>query len=243
MKQLEARALLDSIRRARVMIVGDLILDEYVKGSATRLSPEAPVPVVEVGEVDVFPGGAANVALNVSRLGARTLLVGVVGDDSEGARLKAILSKEPRLETLFVVDRSRPTTKKTRVIASGHQVVRFDHEVRRPLDAEITAGVIGELERALGSDLGALVLSDYQKGVLGPKVLRAAIDGAKNCKLPCIVDPKLKDFSAYKGATLTSVKRSPPRAPSPAPRQEPSWPSSWACSKAARCWSPKAKRA
>ncbi len=197
-----ARRLLEGVGRARVLVTGDVILDEYMMGGASRLSPEAPVPVVEVDEVRVFPGGAANVALGSSRLGASTLLIGVVGDDADGARLAALLEGEPHLETVFLVDPSRPTTRKSRVVASGQQIVRFDHEVRRPLDAEVAGRVAAELERRLTENLGAVILSDYQKGVLCPTVLRAAIETAKAREVPCVVDPKLRDFRAYRGASV-----------------------------------------
>lgn len=190
------------MRRARVLVAGDLILDEYVMGAAHRLSPEAPVPVVHVEKMSVFPGGAANVALNASRLGTNTLLLGVVGDDADGERLQKLLSAEKKLETILIVDPSRPTTKKTRVVASGHQIVRFDHEVRRPLTEEIAERAIEALKKHLGEELNALVLSDYQKGVLCPPVLRAAIDAANARQIPCVVDPKLRDFTAYRGATV-----------------------------------------
>lgn len=202
MKRSTAHRLLDGMRRARVLVTGDLILDEYVMGSAQRLSPEAPVPVVDVSELRIFPGGAANVALNAARLGAQALLVGVVGGDLDGERLRALLAKERRLETILIADPSRPTTRKTRVVASGHQIVRFDQEVRRPLSKEIAARVLEELQRGLANQLSAMILSDYQKGVLCPAVLRGAIDGAKSRNIPCVVDPKLKNFHAYRGATV-----------------------------------------
>jgi D-beta-D-heptose 7-phosphate kinase/D-beta-D-heptose 1-phosphate adenosyltransferase len=192
------------MRRAHVLVAGDLIVDEYVSGAAHRLSPEAPVPVVDVEKKSVFPGGAANVALNASRLGAHTILVGVVGDDADGEHLRELLADEKRLETVLIVDPSRPTTKKTRVVASGHQIVRFDHEVRRPLSPEIAARAISEIKARFSPELSALVLSDYQKGVLCPSVLRAAIDEANAHRVPCVVDPKLRDFSAYRGATVVT---------------------------------------
>jgi len=212
MKRQFAQRLLENVCRARVVVIGDLILDEYVMGSASRLSPEAPVPVVEVAELRLFPGGAANVAKNAARLGASALLIGVVGDDAEGERLKSLLSGEPRLETAFVVDPRRPTTKKTRVVASGHQIVRFDHELRRPLGEEIAAKVVQEIKRHLSRDLGAVVLSDYQKGMLCEPVLRTAIDGTKALNLPCVIDPKLRDFRAYRGATLLTPNLAEARA-------------------------------
>ena len=198
-----AQALLQ-IQKAQVLVVGDLILDEYVLGAASRLSPEAPVPVVEVGEIRLVPGGAANVAKNAARLGAQTLLVGVIGADQDGERLQASLQKQSNLTTQLIVDPDRPTTKKTRVVASGHQVVRFDHEVRRGLSAKVAAQVVAQVERHLAEVQRALVLSDYQKGVLCPEVLRPAIDGARARGLPCVVDPKLKDLSAYRGATVVT---------------------------------------
>jgi len=216
MHRREASRLLESIRRARVVVLGDVILDEYVMGGASRLSPEAPVPVVDVAEVRVFPGGAANVALNTSRLGASTLLIGVIGDDAEGARMKTILSAEKDLETVLIVDPLRPTTRKTRVVASGHQIVRFDHEVRRALSPEIAARVVTEIKRHVTHGLGSLILSDYQKGVLCPAVLRPAIEEARRQGVRCVVDPKLADFTAYRGASVLTPNLAEARAAGPA---------------------------
>ena len=202
MNRTTARRLLEAARGARVIVMGDVILDEYVMGGASRLSPEAPVPVVEVAEVRVFPGGAANVALNTARLGASTLLIGVIGNDAEGARLQSLLACEERLQTVLIEDEGRPTTKKSRVVASGHQIVRFDHEIRAPLPSEIAGRVVAELKRHLDRGVGALVLSDYQKGVLCPEVLRTAIEEAKRQHVCCVVDPKLEDVTNYHGASV-----------------------------------------
>ncbi|MFO0728563.1 MAG: PfkB family carbohydrate kinase [Myxococcota bacterium] len=221
MNRQRAARLLEGIQGASVVVLGDLILDEYVVGSASRLSPEAPVPVVDVAELRAFPGGAANVAKNVARLGAEALLIGVVGDDAEGEQLAELLAGERGLTTVFVTDPRRQTTKKTRVVASGHQIVRFDREVRRALSPEIAAKVSAELRRRLDRGSGALILSDYQKGVLSEPVLRAAIDDAKSLQLPCVIDPKLRDFRAYRGATLLTPNLAEARAAADAEHSTP----------------------
>src|SRR5437764_512656 len=162
-----------------VLCIGDLMLDDFVYGDVSRISPEAPAPVITVNRQEVVIGGAGNVARNIASLGARCLFVGVVGDDDGGRAVRAALATEPNIEASLVIDRSRPTTRKVRFVSEHHSthLLRADWEVARPIDAEreeaVIAHVLAMLPRA-----SAVVLSDYAKGVLTPRVIRAVIEAA-----------------------------------------------------------------
>jgi len=188
-----------------IAIAGDAMLDVYLKGDVERISPEAPVPVVRVRERKLALGGAANVAQNVAALGGRAELVAVVGKDDSAKTLREML-KAIGGETRSLVEVARPTTTKTRVLARMQQVVRFDEEDDGDLSKEEIAGVLAAVARAVaGAD--ALVLEDYNKGVLQPAVIRAAIDAANARKIPVVVDPKFRNFFAYKGASVFKPNR------------------------------------
>ena len=187
----------------RVVVLGDLMLDAYLLGETRRISPEAPVPVVEVTERSERPGGAANTALNLAALGARPILVGVIGVDPDGDRLQRAL-ESAGVETNFIVrDEGRPTTCKTRIVARGQQIVRLDSELRSPLSAAVEDRLLGRLGSALREAEGC-VLSDYGKGVLSTRVTAEAIGGARSGERPIVVDPKGKDFSRYRGCTVVT---------------------------------------
>ena len=201
------RARLDEILERcaglRVAVVGDLMLDVYLVGGVSRISPEAPVPVVHVAEEWVALGGAANVAANVVALGADCELVGCVGADAAGLQIRAALTRlgGGTVHARLVEDAGRPTTTKTRVVARHQQVVRFDRE----RDDEVGGDCAAELVRAVreavaGAD--ALVLEDYNKGVLVPGVIRAAVEAAQAAGIPSVVDPKFRNFFAFSGATV-----------------------------------------
>lgn len=201
------RARLDEIlersRSLRVAVVGDVMLDVYLVGAVSRISPEAPVPVVRVTEERVALGGAANVAANVAALGAACHLVGYVGMDDAGRRIRDALSALPggRVTARLVERADRPTTTKTRVVARQQQVVRFDRE----RDDDVDDGCAAELcdhVRAAVAGADALVLEDYNKGVLVPRVIRAALDAAAEAGIPSVVDPKFRHFLQYAGATV-----------------------------------------
>lgn len=199
-------ALLDGFHAARVLVLGDVMLDRFVYGSVERISPEAPIPVVNVERHLDMPGGAANVARNIAALGARAILLGVVGDDAWAGDLRTQLGSSPSIEAHLITDRSRPTSVKTRYVADGQQVMRADRESRAPLAADIERRVLEELSGAL-ADVQVIVLSDYAKGVLSDSVTRAAIDMARSAGKTVIVDPKSKDFSRYRGATILTPNR------------------------------------
>src|SRR3982751_5235372 len=170
--------LIQRMRSSRVAVVGDIMLDRYLIGDTDRLSPEAPVPVVTVAQRHAALGGAANVAANVAALGARCLLVGVVGDDGDGAAIRQELAVA-RLEDRFVLTiAGRPTTSKTRIVARGQQIVRIDDEVDSLLDGQDLARLTAAAREAL-ADADALLLEDYNKGALSPALILAVMEIAR----------------------------------------------------------------
>jgi rfaE bifunctional protein kinase chain/domain len=198
--------LIQKMRSSRVVVIGDIMLDRYLIGDTERLSPEAPVPVVTVAERHAALGGAANVAANVAAMGGRCLLVGAVGDDSDGAAIRQELAVA-RLEDRFVLTiAGRPTTSKTRIIARGQQIVRIDDEVDSLLDGQDLARLITATREAL-ADADALLLEDYNKGALSPGLILAAMEVARRRGIPVVVDPKYRQFFEYAGATVFKPNR------------------------------------
>ena len=189
--------------KRELLVLGDIMVDEYIWGSVSRLSPEAPVPVVEVKAESVRLGGAANVAANIRSLGGKATLVGVVGNDPPGERLVEQLEAAGIKSDGVVVDRTRPTTIKTRVVAGSHQIVRFDRESVSELSREATERLLGlAIERLQDAD--ALLISDYAKGVISRRVARQIFPLARRSKKIIVVDPKVHHFSLYKGATVVT---------------------------------------
>jgi D-glycero-beta-D-manno-heptose-7-phosphate kinase len=191
----------DGLAGVRAVAVGDLMLDEYVWGDVRRISPEAPVPVVDVQGRSHVPGGAGNVAAGVIALGGSVTLGGVVGEDEHGARLRAALAERGvRCEGVLTAN-GRMTTTKTRVIAHSQQVVRTDVEHRQPLEGDLEARLVEWGTEALG-DADVLILSDYAKGVLTPGATPRLIEQARSREIPVVVDPKGVDYTKYRGATI-----------------------------------------
>ncbi len=190
----------------RIVVVGDAMLDIYLAGEAERISPEAPVPVVTVHHRRYALGGAANVAANVAAIGAEGRLVAVIGDDARGDSLRAELAQTRLTDRHLVVAAARPTTSKTRVMARGQQVVRIDEEVEDPVPARAEQQLGGQLEAAM-ADADALVIEDYNKGTLTPGLIERAMMLAKRRGVPVVVDPKVKQFFAYQGATIFKPNR------------------------------------
>lgn len=200
--------LLDRLRGVKALVVGDLMLDEYIFGRATRISPEAPVMVVRQQRTAAVPGGAANVALNVAALGAQVSLVGVTGNDEAGRLLTNALRESALSGDGLIVDDERPTTRKTRILAdSAHQVLRIDHEFEAALSEQVEGRLI---ERVLAQTelADVVILSDYLKGTLTPNLARAVLDACKAAGKPVVVNPKPSSFKNYSGATLLSLNRS-----------------------------------
>ncbi|HEX8772125.1 MAG TPA: D-glycero-beta-D-manno-heptose-7-phosphate kinase [Pyrinomonadaceae bacterium] len=203
LSQERAGEIVRGVRARAVVVLGDVMLDEFVWGDVTRISPEAPVPVVEVRRESAHLGGAANVLANLVALGARASLVGVVGDDAAGERLRARLREASPSQTdeLLVVDRSRPSTVKTRIIAHNQTVVRADRERRAHVDAQTEDRIIRVLRSAI-KEAHAFVVSDYDKGAVTPRILGEILPLAYGRGIPVLVDPKIRNFDSYRPATL-----------------------------------------
>lgn len=200
-----AAEIVTSLRDKTVVVFGDVMLDEFVWGDVTRISPEAPVPVVEIRRESVHLGGAANVLSNLRALGVQSALVGVVGQDRACERVRAELREAGALdaEDNLIVDVSRPTTVKTRIIAHSQLVVRADRERRTPVDATIAERIVATLRRLLRS-ADALVVSDYDKGAVTPAVLDEILPAAEAARVPVLIDPKIRNFDSYRPATLVT---------------------------------------
>jgi D-glycero-beta-D-manno-heptose-7-phosphate kinase len=198
--------ILSRFSNVKALVVGDFILDEFVWGSVDRISPEAPVPVVNVERESFVPGGALNVANNIRTLGGSVIPCGVLGRDLRG-RLVAKLMRAEGIETEGIIyDASRPTTLKTRVIAHSQQMVRFDREVTRELDTSQRNQVLQFIEKTLPS-VDIVILEDYGKGMIDPKLLTHLLKLARSEGKTVVVDPKEKHFSYYKGATVITPNR------------------------------------
>jgi D-beta-D-heptose 7-phosphate kinase/D-beta-D-heptose 1-phosphate adenosyltransferase len=198
--------LLRGFHGARVLVLGDLMLDRFVYGKVQRISPEAPIPVLSVQRSADMPGGAANVARNVADLGGHAILLGVVGEDSVHEDLRRQLHISPTIRATLITDGSRPTTLKTRYVAEGQQLMRADRESCAPLPDSVASRLLDAFSAAL-DEVQVVVLSDYAKGVLSGPVTRAAIEVARRRGKTIIVDPKSSDFTKYRGATVITPNR------------------------------------
>jgi D-beta-D-heptose 7-phosphate kinase/D-beta-D-heptose 1-phosphate adenosyltransferase len=187
--------------RARILVVGDVILDRYRIGDAHRLSPEAPIPVLRPTRSLDTPGGAANVAMNVASLGGQVALAGVIGDDDSGKIVLELIAENDRIEAALIVAPGRPTTSKTRFIAHAQQLMRLDEETTDPLDEGTAVALLARVDAALpAADI--VILSDYAKGVLCDRVLGALLEMISRHGKQVIADPKRQDFRAYRGVTI-----------------------------------------
>lgn len=197
-----AAEILEAATQRKVVILGDVMLDEFVWGDVSRISPEAPVPVVDVRRESVHLGGAANVLANVVALGARACVVGVIGDDSAGDRLRASLKDASAVqsEDYLVVAKGRPSTTKTRIIAHNQLVVRADREQRSAVNGQVERQLLASLKSAL-ADADAFVVSDYDKGVVTQRILDEIL-GLAYQRVPVLIDPKIRNFPHYRPATL-----------------------------------------
>jgi rfaE bifunctional protein kinase chain/domain len=193
--------ILNSFRSKRIAVIGDIMLDKYIFGHVSRISPEYPVPVVDVTHEDHRLGGAANVALNTLSLGAETILIGITGADGNREVLLDLFGSHGLATEGLICDPSRPTTCKTRILSQNHHITRVDFESRKEIDPEIEQAVLDSFESAVDS-IDAVVLEDYNKGLLGAKLIQQIITAAKKRNIPVLVDPKLHNFFAYKGCSV-----------------------------------------
>lgn len=198
----QVEELLDTLKGKRILVVGDVMLDRYIWGRVTRMSPEAPVPIVEVEKEAVRLGGAANVAANVASLGAEPLLVGLIGPSGPATdELIALMEVEGLSSDGLLEDPDRHTSVKTRIIAHHQHVVRADWENRAPVDGSV-AGSLSDFVTGAIPGVDAVILQDYNKGVLSSAVLSAILPGLKESGLPVTVDPKFDRFFEYVGVTV-----------------------------------------
>lgn len=193
--------ILKDFKKARILVIGDLILDCYIWGKVSRISPEAPVPIVEVTNDTFMLGGAANVAYNIAALGGKATVVGVAGRDRAGEILREILDEKGIGTAIF--DDSRPTTMKTRVIAHNQQIVRFDKEDKTKISERVFRDVKGFLKEAV-SDYDAVIVSDYKKGIVSPELMKVILAAAGSKGKFVAVDPKVGHFHLYKGVSLVT---------------------------------------
>jgi rfaE bifunctional protein kinase chain/domain len=193
-------AYLASLQGAEIAVVGDVMLDKYFWGQVHRVSPEAPVPVIDVERESVHLGGAANVATNLLGLGARPVLCGVVGNDEAGEQVH-MLCREAGLQTdAIATDTDRPTTMKTRIIGNNQHIARLDHETRAHVSEYVADDILNRLSQH--TSLKGIILEDYDKGLLSPRLIRSVIELGRSRKIPVFVDPKHRHFFDFVGCTV-----------------------------------------
>ena len=198
--------LLTAIPDHHIVVVGDVMLDKFIGGSVTRISPEAPIPILSMQSELSMPGGAGNVIRNLSSLGAKTTLIGVTGQDNERDMLLSHLQSQSHTTIHLHPCGDRPTAVKTRYVADNQQILRVDNEKPMPIDTQVEKTLLSAVQNAL-ENAHAIILSDYGKGVLTETLITAIIQSAQAKNIPVLVDPKGNDYSKYKGATLLTPNR------------------------------------
>jgi len=192
-----------SFNNLKVLIIGDIMLDVYYWGDVSRISPEAPVPIVAVRKKESRMGGAGNVAINIQAMGATPILCSVIGNDSNGERLLKILKEKKLLTDGIVVSDDRPTTTKTRIISSNHHIVRIDDETDEYVGDKQTKKLLEQIQKFIESGkTDVIIFEDYDKGVISPGLIKKVVALAKKHKIPTVVDPKKRNFTAYNEVTL-----------------------------------------
>jgi len=192
----------DLFRKTHILVVGDIVLDHYIWGKVSRISPEAPVPVVNVTRENLLLGGAANVVNNIHALGGVVNVCGVIGHDEAGRQLLQLLHSQGIGTDGLIVDPSRPTTIKTRIIAHSQQVVRFDRETKERIESDTHKRIFDFVKQRIAEGLDAIVLSDYCKGVVTRDLVRDIVKLAKKNNVIVSVDPKVSHFGMYSGVTI-----------------------------------------
>jgi rfaE bifunctional protein kinase chain/domain len=190
----------------KVAVIGDMMLDSYFWGDVKRISPEAPVPVVEIDDEFFRFGGAANVALNILSLGGIPFPLGVIGDDNDGRIFSSLIEEKGIDSSGILIDKSRPTTAKTRVIAGKQHIVRIDKESKQNINKKVEDRLLESLNRELNI-IDAIILQDYNKGVLTPRLIENTIEMAKKNKITITVDPKFNNFFKYTNVTVFKPNR------------------------------------
>jgi len=200
------QGIVSKFKGKKILVLGDVMLDQYIWGEVSRISPEAPVPVVEVKKVSYHLGGAANVAMNIASLGGKVYLVGVVGDDQEAEWIKQTFLDNGIDIQGVIVDPGRPTTLKTRIIAHSQQMVRVDREKTDSISDAIAQELFNYSLEVL-DDVNAVLISDYAKGITVPYLLKQLIDAARERSKIIVVDPKGNDYSKYRKATVVTPNK------------------------------------
>lgn len=199
-------SILDNFHNTTVAVIGDVMLDRYWWGSVSRISPEAPVPVVKIERMTLAAGGAANVAANIAAYGANCILVGVVGDDDAASQIRQVLKECGISDQNLVTAAGRPSTVKTRLVAHSQQVARIDQEDEMSCSHDVESEILDQVVLAV-SAANVVVLSDYAKGILSDRVISFAIECAKEAGVKVLVDPKGKVYEKYRGASLLTPNR------------------------------------
>lgn len=199
-------SIIENFSDIKVLVVGDIMLDRYWWGSVTRISPEAPVPVVNLEKTSLVAGGAANVAANIAGLGAKPYLIGVTGTDEEAGLVLKILESINVSHDYLLAAENRPTTIKTRIVAHNQHVVRIDQENSKPLDISSETILISAFEKLI-SEVSVIVVSDYAKGVVTENLVSRLISKAVELNKPVLIDPKGREYKKYRGATLLTPNR------------------------------------
>lgn len=194
------RQIVDKFAGKKVLVIGDVMIDKYIIGNVSRISPEAPVQVVNVTKENYVPGGAANVASNAAALGCKAVIIGLVGNDIAAEMLKNELNKR-KIEPRFTVSKSKPTIQKIRVIAQNQQLIRVDYEEGSALGGETENKVMESIAGSIGK-ADVVIVSDYAKGIITGKMMKEIIKECNENKIPLLVDPKPQNKNLYKGATL-----------------------------------------
>lgn len=196
---------LEHLEGAEIAVVGDVMLDRYFWGNVHRVSPEAPVPVVDVDRQTAHLGGAANVATNLAGLGARPLLMGAIGDDENGVRVRELCEECGLASNYLTVARDRPTTTKTRIIGNNQQIARIDQESREYVDSVFAASILSHLSSR--DQIRGIILEDYDKGLLSPQLIRQITEFAHQRSVPVFVDPKRRQFFDFRQCTVFKPNR------------------------------------
>ena len=197
----KSKMIISEFSKKKFLVIGDVMLDSYIFGSSNRISPEAPIPIVDLNNMDHKLGGAANVALNLSRLGVKVFLSGVIGLDNEGEILEKILVDNDIDSKLIVKSPDRQTTQKSRIISNGHHVLRLDREIKTDIDSSISEKIIKSIG-AIISEVDGIIIEDYDKGVLNKKTIPQIIKLSNINNKPIYVDPKHKNFLEYSNVRL-----------------------------------------
>lgn len=200
-KLLSPQQLSEGFQKQKVLVIGDVMIDSYIWGKTERISPEAPVPVVDVHKREVRLGGAANVALNIKSLGAEPILCGLVGNDIKGKEFSELLSQLNMRSDAIITSDERVTTTKHRVISSAQQMLRIDEEVKTPLSSAEFQTISDKIFSIVDS-VDVIIFEDYDKGCITPELIEKVVSKANKLNIPTVVDPKKRNFLDYKGVTL-----------------------------------------